>query len=84
MTLHLTRLSRLWDTSTPRTCSMYFYSAQKKDETLTVSMEIHKGAIFELLKINIITHQIWRHKNSPAPRNLVQLFLQEKPRLVSL
>jgi hypothetical protein len=41
MTLHLTRSSRLWDTSTP---------LRKKNETLTVSMEIHKGAIFRSLE----------------------------------
>jgi hypothetical protein len=27
----------------------YFYSAQKKNDCLTVSMEIHKGAIFDRL-----------------------------------
>jgi hypothetical protein len=42
MTLHLTRSSRLWDTFTPRTGSV------------TVSMEIHKGAILGRLKINVL------------------------------
>jgi hypothetical protein len=52
MALHLTWSSRLWDT--PRTWSTYIYSAQKKNETLTASMEIHKGAIFDRLNINNI------------------------------
>jgi hypothetical protein len=32
----------------------YFYSAQKKNDSLTVSMKIHKGAIFDSLKIKLI------------------------------
>jgi hypothetical protein len=49
MTLHLTRSSRLWDTSTPRITPL-----RKKKENLTVSVEIHKGAIFDRLKIKFI------------------------------
>jgi hypothetical protein len=32
----------------------HFYSTQKKNDTLTVSMEVHKGAIFDHLKIKFI------------------------------
>ncbi|CAH1367596.1 unnamed protein product [Tenebrio molitor] len=32
----------------------YFYSAQKKNDSFTLSLEIHKGAIFDRLKINVI------------------------------
>jgi hypothetical protein len=54
MTLHLIRSNRLWTllllglevgTSAP---------LRKKNATLTVSMEIHKGAIFDRLKIKHI------------------------------
>jgi hypothetical protein len=49
MALDLTR----WpvDISTPRIWSMYFKSGYKKKATSTVSIDIHKGAIFDRLKI---------------------------------
>jgi hypothetical protein len=54
MTLDLTRSSPFghfysWNLK-------YFYSAQKKKDTLTVSMKIHKGAIFDRLKIKFLLH----------------------------
>jgi hypothetical protein len=50
MTLHFTRSNRLWDTFTPSSRSTST-PLRKKNDSLTVSMEIHKVAIFDRLKI---------------------------------
>jgi hypothetical protein len=59
MTLHLTRSSRLW---TLLLLGLEVLRSEKKD-TLTVSMEIHKGAIFDRLKIKQITLVFYRFTN---------------------
>jgi hypothetical protein len=52
ITLHLSRSSRLW-TLLLLGLKVFLLRSEKK-ATLTVSMEIHKDAIFDRLKINII------------------------------
>jgi hypothetical protein len=54
MTLHLTRSNRLW-TLLLLGLEVLLLRSEKKD-TLTVSMEIHKGAIFDRLKIKFLLH----------------------------
>jgi hypothetical protein len=49
MTLHLTRSSRLW-TLLLLVLEVFLVRLQKK-ATSTVSMEIHKGAVFDRSKI---------------------------------
>jgi hypothetical protein len=50
MTLHLTRWSRLWTFQ----LLGFVLSPVTKKATSTVSIEIHKGAIFDRLEIKII------------------------------
>jgi hypothetical protein len=55
MTLHLTRSSRLWTLLLLGLEVLLLRS--EKNATLTVSMEIHKGAIFGRLKIKIVCQE---------------------------
>jgi hypothetical protein len=50
MTLHLTRSSRLW---TFQLLGFEVFQVLLKKAFSTLSIEIHKGAIFDRLKINI-------------------------------
>jgi hypothetical protein len=57
ITLHLTRSSRLWTLLLLRLEVLLLRS--EKNATLTVSMKIHKGAIFDRLKVIAIYNRVW-------------------------
>jgi hypothetical protein len=66
LTLHLTRSSRLW--ALVFLGIEVFLLRSEKKATLTVFMEIHKGVIFDPLKINMFFTKhgskiIEKHKN---------------------
>jgi hypothetical protein len=57
MTLHLTRSSRLWTFKHFQLLGFEVFRVRllKKNATSTVSIEIHKGAIFDRFKIKTIS-----------------------------
>jgi hypothetical protein len=74
MTLYLTRSSRLWTLLVLglEVCT----STQKKEAILTVSMEIHKGTIFDPFHhINSSSSQHLLPLKIPLPRKIInQMF----------